>query len=106
MSSGESPDSGVEFSVQFRRVLDVLLPRQEQLWQLNGDGYVMDLFCYLGAYAAEYAAKCSRDQMQDQLVIPGECLSRSMTTTTSWTTLDLARLDTVTGMPATLVAGL
>lgn len=73
LSSSSGPEDGVELADQFRRVLALLEPRRELLWELvDKDGWRADWFCYLGSHATEHAAELDRDTLNRLLRLPGE----------------------------------
>jgi Domain of unknown function (DUF4279) len=74
LSTGSSPQDGVELSEQLDKLLTMLEPRTEELWQLFRTGYQFDWFCYVGSHATEHALEIRRETMQRLLAIPGELL--------------------------------
>jgi hypothetical protein len=72
LCSASDPEDDVELAVQLRRLLDILEPMADQLWELMGAGYEADWLCYLGSYATEHAAELDRTTMRRLLDLPGD----------------------------------
>lgn len=68
------PEDGVELSTQLEKLLAVLEPRSDKLWELSALGYEADWWCYVGSHAMEHAAEISRSLMSRLLAVPGELL--------------------------------
>ncbi len=68
------PEDRVELSTQLEKLLAVLEPRSDKLWELSALGYEADWWCYVGSHAMEHAAELSRSLMSRLLSVPGELL--------------------------------
>lgn len=72
LTSSPGIDPGTELAEQLHRLLAVLEPVREQLWELARDGYEANWFCYIASNAAEHAAELDRETMRRLLALPGD----------------------------------
>jgi hypothetical protein len=72
LTSAEGPEADVELVDQLRRLLDVLEPVADRLWELVEGGYWANWFCYLGSHATEHAVELDRATLQRLLALPGD----------------------------------
>jgi Domain of unknown function (DUF4279) len=72
LHSAPAIEVGVELSEQIERLLSVLEPKAQSLWELVERGYQANWFCYLGSHAAEHAAELNRDLLARLLHLPGD----------------------------------
>jgi hypothetical protein len=72
LSSSAKSETGVELATQLRRLLAILEPVTEQLWDLTRQGYEANWFCYLASHATEHAAELDRELLLRLVALPGD----------------------------------
>lgn len=72
LQSANKAEDGVELSTQLHRLLQMLEPVAEQLWQLVQQGYEASWFCYISSSAMEHAVELDRDLLSRLLRLPGD----------------------------------
>jgi hypothetical protein len=69
---GRAAETGIELGEQLHRLLAILEPVTEALWELVHAGYDANWFCYIASHATEHAAELDRQTMQRILALPGD----------------------------------
>lgn len=72
MSSSSGIETGVELAEHLHRLLTVLEPAAEALWELTNAGYDANSLCYIASHATEHAAELDRLTMKRILALPGD----------------------------------
>jgi hypothetical protein len=72
LESAPGPQDDIELADQLRGLLTRLEPVTAALWELVGEGYWANWFCYLGSRSTEHAAELDREILQRLLVLPGD----------------------------------
>jgi hypothetical protein len=72
LKSSAGIESEVELSTQLQRLLTILEPVAEHLWDLAHAGYDANWFCYLASHATEHAAELDRPLLQRLVALPGD----------------------------------
>ena len=72
LASGSGIEAGTELAGQLHRVLAVLEPVTDALWDLVRAGYEANWFCYIASHATEHAAELDRQTLQRLLALPGD----------------------------------
>jgi hypothetical protein len=69
-----SPDieTGTELGEQLGRLLDRLEPVGAALWELVGEGYEADWYCWVASHATEHAVILDRATLHRLLALPGD----------------------------------
>lgn len=70
LSSG--PEAGTELTEQLRKLLAILEPVTGTLWDLVGEGYEANWYCYIASHLTEHAAELDRPTLQRLLALPGD----------------------------------
>lgn len=63
-----------ELGDQLRRLLAVLEPVAEDLWELVGEGYHASWFCFVASQVTEHAVELDRPLLLRLLALPGDLL--------------------------------
>ncbi|WP_432561368.1 DUF4279 domain-containing protein [Kineococcus sp. SYSU DK003] len=71
LQSGPSPEA-VGLAESLQRVLDQVEPFAPLLWELAGQGYWANWFCYVGSHTTEHAVELDRAVLGRLLTLPGE----------------------------------
>lgn len=72
LSSARQPREGVELAAALACVLDFLEPVAGVVWELVGEGYWANWFCYLGSATTDPAVALDRATLARLLALPGE----------------------------------
>jgi len=72
LSSSPQIESGTELSEHLHRLLAILEPHTEALWELVSAGYGANWYCWIASHATEHAAELDRPTMQRLLALPGD----------------------------------
>jgi Domain of unknown function (DUF4279) len=72
LQSSPRIQSGTELAAQLLRLLAVLEPVTQPLWDLVHAGYRANWFCYVASHATEHAAELDRHLLQRLLALPGD----------------------------------
>jgi hypothetical protein len=72
ISSALGIEDEVELGEQLGRLLAVLEPVAEALWELAGAGYEANWYCWVESHATEHAVEIDRQLMQRLLALPGD----------------------------------
>lgn len=72
LSSSPRVESGVELSEQLHRLLDLLEPVADTLWDLVAVGYHANWFCFVASHPTEHAVELDRPTLQRLLALPGD----------------------------------
>ncbi len=72
LKSSPGIESGVELSTHLQRLLTILEPHAETLWDLVRAGYQANWLCYLASHATEHAAELDRQLLRRLLALPGD----------------------------------
>jgi Domain of unknown function (DUF4279) len=69
-----SPDieAGTELAEQLGRLPDRLEPVSAAIWELVGQGYAADWYCWIASHATEHAAILDRALLRRLLALPGD----------------------------------
>lgn len=72
LASAPHVQAGVELDQQLRRLLVVLEPVADRLWERASDGYEADWYCWIASHATEHAAELDRNTLRRILALPGD----------------------------------
>jgi hypothetical protein len=72
ISSAPGIEDEVELGEQLERLLSVLEPRANALWELADAGYEATWYCWVESHSTEHAVEIDRQLMQRLLALPGE----------------------------------
>jgi hypothetical protein len=72
ISSSPTIEPDVELGVQLRRLLAILEPVAEPLWELAHAGYEANWYCFAASHATEHAIELDRPILQRLLALPGD----------------------------------
>ena len=72
LSSSPDIEPGTELSEHLQRLLAILEPVTESLWELVREGYEANWFCFVASHATEHAAELDRATMRRVLALPGD----------------------------------
>jgi hypothetical protein len=72
LRSAPAIELAVELSEQIERLLTVLEPKTQSLWNLVERGYRANWFCYVASTPAEHAVELNRDLLTRLLHLPGD----------------------------------
>lgn len=72
LSSSPGVQTGTELAEHLHRLLAILEPATDALWELASAGYDANWLCYIASHAAEHAAELDRPTMQRMLALPGD----------------------------------
>jgi hypothetical protein len=72
LSSSPGIETGTEVAEHLHRLLAILEPATQALWELADAGYNANWFCYIASNAAEHAAELDRQTLQRILALPGD----------------------------------
>jgi hypothetical protein len=72
LTSSDEIQDGVEIETQLDRLLEVLAPVEDPLWDLVRGGYRANWFCFVASNPAEHAVELSRDVLLRLLRLPGD----------------------------------
>jgi uncharacterized protein DUF4279 len=70
-SSPEIEEDG-DPAEHLRRLIIVLEPLTEQLWELTRAGYEANWYCWVASHATEHAVLLDRPTLQSMLALPGD----------------------------------
>ena len=71
LASAPHVQAGVELDQQLRRLLAILEPVADRLWELVGAGYEANWYCWIASHATEHAAELDRNTLRRILALPG-----------------------------------
>ena len=72
LSSSPRIETGTELAEHLHRLLAILEPATQALWELANAGYDANWFCYIASHATEHAAELDRPTMKRILALPGD----------------------------------
>jgi hypothetical protein len=72
LNSSPDIEAGTELAEQLERLLDRLVPVSAAIWELVGEGYEADWYCWVASHATEHAAILDRALLQRLLGLPGD----------------------------------
>ena len=72
LSSSPEIESGTELSEHLHRLLAVLEPHTQALWELVSAGYQANWYCWIASHITEHAAELDRPTLQRLLALPGD----------------------------------
>jgi hypothetical protein len=72
LNSSPEVETGADASEHVRRLLAVLEPVAEHLWELASEGYSANWYCWIASHATEHAAVFDRPTLQRVLALPGD----------------------------------
>ena len=72
LTSSPGIETGIELAEQLHRLLAILEPVTEPLWDLVRAGYEANWFCYVASHATQHAAELDRQTMRRVLALPGD----------------------------------
>ena len=72
LSSSLRIETGTELDTQLHRLLAILEPAAQALWELSHAGYDANWYCYVASHATEHAAELDRPTMRRILALPGD----------------------------------
>jgi Domain of unknown function (DUF4279) len=64
LASSPAIETGTEIAEQLHRLLGILEPATEALWEVARSGYEANWFCFVASHATEHAAELDRQTMQ------------------------------------------
>jgi hypothetical protein len=73
LSSGDDIDEG-ELAPRIEKLLGVLEPKTDELWDLVGEGYRASWFCFVASTTTEHATRLDRALLARLLFMPGALL--------------------------------
>jgi Domain of unknown function (DUF4279) len=71
LSSSPASEEGTELAAHLKRLLDILEPVMEQIWDLVEAGYEANWLGSIASHATEHAAELDRRILQRLLALPG-----------------------------------
>ena len=71
LASSPHPQSGTELAGHLHRLLAILEPVTQALWELIRVGYDASWHCYIASHATEHAVELDRPTMKRILALPG-----------------------------------
>ena len=72
LTSSPRVETGTEIAGHLHRLLAILEPATEALWELAHTGYDANWRCYIASHATEHAAELDRQTMRRVLTLPGD----------------------------------
>lgn len=72
LASAPHIEAGVDLDQQLHRLLAVLEPLADRLWELVDTGYEANWYCWIASHATEHAAELDRDTLRRILALPGD----------------------------------
>jgi Domain of unknown function (DUF4279) len=72
LSASEDIEDDEELAVQLERLLAVLEPRANALWELADGGYEANWYCWVESHATEHAVEIERQILARLLALPGD----------------------------------
>jgi hypothetical protein len=72
LTSSPGIESGTELATHLDRLLTILEPVTQPLWDLIHTGYQANWFCYIASHATEHAAELDRRLLERLLALPGD----------------------------------
>jgi Domain of unknown function (DUF4279) len=72
LQSSSEIEAGVELEDQLARLLTILEPHADALWDLVRQGYRANWFCYVASNPAEHAVELNRELLGRLVHLPGD----------------------------------
>lgn len=72
LNSSPQIEAHTEVAEHLLRLLAVLEPVAEALWELVNTGYAANWYCWVASHATEHAAELDRATLQRVLALPGD----------------------------------